>query len=235
MSQTNIAVDEQTYTVDDYRSGQSATFRVYQEDLISDVIRTGQKWEPHLHEVFSRYLDSTSVVLEAGCHIGTHSVYLSKSCSRLICFEPFGPSHALLKQNLADNNCDNVVLFEMGLSDVKGSADIDWVFPGNIGSTGFAMSPSAGSINLITVDSLHLERLDFMKLDVEGYESKIIEGAIQTILRHKPVIALECWDKFPSYSEKTTRERFAFLLANGYALSHIEGPDWLFVHESRDK
>ena len=235
MESTNTSVDDVPYEIENYFDGEPASFYVYQEDLISDVVRSGNKWEPHLHEVFQKYIRKDSVVLEAGCHIGTHSVYLSRACSRLICFEPFAPSHELLQRNLAENNCNNVVLFEMGLSNKKETADIGWVFPGNIGSTGFNDNHSPGSINLVTIDSLHLERLDFMKLDVEGYEPKIIEGAVNTILCRRPVIALEYWDNFPSYSEKATRETFAFLLANGYSLSHIEGPDWLFVHESWNK
>ena len=49
----------------------------------------------------------------------------------------------------------------------------------------------ADSIEKITIDSLYLENVSLMKIDVEGHELSVLKGAEQTILKNKPVIILE--------------------------------------------
>ena len=77
-----------------------------------------------------------------------------------------------------------------------------------------------------------MEQLDFMKLDVEGYETLVILGAINTIKKFKPIIALECWSNHQgSIDIKYTTEKFDFLLKLGYSVTQIAPgcPDFLFL------
>ena len=85
-------------------------------------------------------------------------------------------------------------------------------------------------VPLIALDSLSLPRLDFMKVDVEGYEPKVIDGAIELISRWRPTIVLECWaDHSWGASVEHTRQQFRKLLQLGYELIRVDHADWLFV------
>ena len=75
-----------------------------------------------------------------------------------------------------------------------------------------------------------LDNLNFIKLDVEGYEINVIEGGINTIKKYKPIITLEVYENFyGKYSIEYTKTTFKILLDIGYTVHHIAGPDFLFL------
>lgn len=223
----DYSVDENVYEVKDY-----GKFKVYKSDLISDHIRKGEKWEPFLHEVFEKYITKDSVVVEGGCHIGTHSLKLAQLAGKVYCFEPLRTSMTLLKDNLFLNGVSNVTVNNLGLSNVKGTTSFSYVNKDNIG--GAVLSDEGGNVYLTTIDSMDLERLDFIKLDIEGYEKKAIEGALETIKRCKPVVTLECWDNYPNATLEHATAEFQFLLDLGYTIKQIEHHDFLFLPEGKD-
>ena len=85
-------------------------------------------------------------------------------------------------------------------------------------------------VSLITIDSLNLDKLDFIKIDVEGYEPKVIQGAMNTIIKFKPIIVIEIWkDHFGGVDFNYSKNLFQSLLTVGYEIHHIWGPDFLFI------
>lgn len=234
-------VEDDFFFLENYHKEQPAKFKLYSQCAICDIIRRGEKWEPHLHVVFEKYLDENSVVIEGGCHIGTHSVKLSKLSKRVLCFEPLPPSYNLLVENLRINGCDNVDAHPKGLAERKSFGRFSWITTSNAGASGLCENPMGEmhcrvpddenfDVELISIDDMNLDQLDFIKLDVEGYESKVIKGAIETINRFKPTILLECWvDHTGKASVEHTEKTFKFLLNMNYSLERISHADWLFV------
>jgi FkbM family methyltransferase len=220
-------VDDGTYEVPGY-----AKFKVYKNDLISDCIKRGEKWEPFLHDVFEKYLNKDSVVLEGGASIGTHTINLSQLAKEVHAFEPLGLVRSLLVNNLVINGCTNVKDYSEGLSDAESETSFAYVNRGNVG--GAVLADSGTGIKLTTIDALNLERLDFIKLDVEGYERRAVLGGLETIKRCRPVIALECWDGYPNATLEHATEEFQFLLDLGYVIKQIEHHDFLFIPEEKD-
>lgn len=224
------AYDENIYELDGY-----AKFKVYKTDLISDTMRHGKKWEPFLHDVFEKYVTADSVVIEGGANIGAHTVKLAQLAKRVICFEPLETSRTLLEHNLALNNLDNVTVRSEGLSDVEGTASFSYVNKDNLG--GAVLEAKAGDVVLTSIDALqgvgddNYSRVDFIKLDIEGYEKKAIVGGLNTIKQWKPVIALECWDNYPNATIEHAQEEFKMLLDMGYEVEQIEHHDFLFVYK----
>ena len=230
----NYQIDSDTYEVKQYLNDESAFFYTYKNDLISDVIRSGKPWEPELHDVFKKHINKDSVVIEGGCHIGTHSIILSKLSSQLICFEPLKSSRDILEKNLKINNCNNVEVSDFGLSDSLGSTSFSYVNNGNIGGAVLEDSDN-GDIALINIDSLNLSKLDFVKLDIEGYEKSAIIGGIETIKKFKPTIVLECWENYPNASLEHTQKEFSMLTDIGYSIIQIGHHDFLFVPEGNNE
>lgn len=243
LEQKYVVVPE-TYEVKNYNQNEPAFFNIYMHCPISWELRNGRVWEPHLHRIFEKHINKGSVVIEGGCHIGSHSVKLSKLCDRLYCFEPLKQSNDLLKMNLINNNCTNVTVFDTGLSDMPGTANFDWIPFGNLGGSGLNNNPMGTfpypgvtpnenekyEINLTTIDALSLDSLDFIKLDVEGYEPKVIMGGIETIQKFRPVISLESWaNHYGEVNPNYTKNEFKILIDLNYKMEQIYGADYLFL------
>lgn len=231
--------DKYIYNVEGY-----GRFMVYKDCYISKHLKLGRLWEPHLLPVFKKYISKNSVVLEAGTHIGPHSVIIAQMCQTLHGFEPLDPSRFLLKENLKLNNLSNVIVYDKGLSDASGSTSFEWIRDSNPGGAGLANNPDGSpesckaidnkesmTVELITIDSLDLNRIDFIKLDVEGYETKAIQGGIKTIERDKPVITIECYKNWEGEipSKDYVVSKFNMLTDLGYRYESIAGPDFLCI------
>jgi FkbM family methyltransferase len=90
-----------------------------------------------------------------------------------------------------NNQYDNVVKLNAALGSAPGLVDLDRGDLGNIGTHKIEKRDGLLKIPTITIDSLALETCDLIQLDVEGYESNAIEGAMHTIMRFKPIIIAE--------------------------------------------
>jgi FkbM family methyltransferase len=216
-------------TINNYHNGKSAQFKLYKNCIISDCYRKGFVWEEHQHHLINTHLNSESVVIEAGSHVGTETVKLSKVCKKVYTFEPVPVTYSLLRQNLDLNKCDNVCALKKGLSNVIGETVISYVDPGNPGGTQLLGGENETNLNeelkveLTTIDDLNLDRLDYIKLDVETYEHLVLQGGIETIKKYKPKIILEHW------KNETLEKKFKFLLDIGYVSLRIFHDDYLFV------
>lgn len=231
-------VEDDFFLLENYHEEQPARFKLYSRCSICDIIKTGRIWEPHIHLVFEKYLDTNSVVIEGGCHIGAHSVKLSKLSKRVLYFEPLPPSYNLLVENLRINGCNNFVAHQQGLAERKSFGKFSWITTGNVGASGLCENPMGElhrvpedenfDVKLTSIDDLNLDQLDFIKLDVEGYEIKAIKGAIETINKFRPTILLECWEDHTGKSSVEHAEKtFRLLLDINYSLERISHADWL--------
>ena len=231
------------YKVDNYHNNLPAYFYVAENCCISNKIKINQIWEPHLHGVFEKYITPNSVVVECGCHIGTHTIKLAKMCKELYGFEPLPKSNRILNMNIELNKIENVIISDLGVSSELGKVNYLWTGEKtqNIGCSGLDNNPSGMppefekckeqiEVSLITIDSLNLDKLDFIKIDVEGYEPKVIQGAMNTIIKFKPIIVIEIWkDHFGGVDFNYSKNLFQSLLTVGYEIHHIWGPDFLFI------
>ena len=85
-------------------------------------------------------------------------------------------------------------------------------------------------VDVVTIDSLNLSGLDFMKIDVEGFEINVINGGLKTIEKFRPIITLECWSNHNGgTSIDYTRDTFKVLMDMGYSLEQIHSSDYIFL------
>lgn len=230
------------YEILNYHQNKSMLFQVYENCCISERIKNGFLWEEHMHILFEKYIQPDFISLEAGCHIGTHTLKLASLCSHVYAFEPFPESNRKLDYNLRTNHIKNVTLSNKGLSNCLETMKYGWTTEGNPGASGLSNNPMgipSGisvpdiSVELITMDSLGLEKLDFIKLDVEGYEELVIQGGVQTIQKCKPIITLESWSSHKGEIDiDSTKKRFHVLLEMGYQMLQVYGPDFIFLPPS---
>ena len=228
-------------TINNYHKNTPATFKLFKKCNVCDCIRRGYRWEEHQHDIIDKYLDEKSIVIEAGSHIGTIAVKLAKTCGLTYCFEPVINTYSLLEFNMNKNCISNKFkLFNKGLGERIKTENISWISnegSGGIGITNNFFEPAkqrdkTETIEIITIDSLNLDRLDYIKIDIEGYEEHVIIGGIDTIKKHKPIIVLECYETFSPLkpaSLEYVKNKYNLLLNLGYKIQHIWNADFLFI------
>jgi FkbM family methyltransferase len=144
--------------------------------------------------------------LDVGANVGLWTIPMAQQCravgGRVIAFEPLPANAERLKTNIRLNDLvGQVTLIEAGLSDVDGSAELtmqDGVETGNAVITFEGLNLESRGIVRIRVatldglqEALALERLDVIKVDIEGHEDRFFNGARDTIARWRPVIVAE--------------------------------------------
>ena len=167
------------------------------------------------------------VVLDIGANIGNHSVYWSKYSKADVIhgFEPVPQTFSILERNIALNGLEGKVSchnFGLGKESSRGSiAQFD---EGNIGGTKIA-ADSEGTLTIRSLDewagTQNLDRVDFVKIDVEGFEIFVIEGGLETLKRFQPDIFIECF-------KPRQKQVFAALASIGYRVVK-EFPDYNYL------
>jgi FkbM family methyltransferase len=127
------------------------------------------------------------VALDIGAHVGLWTMVLADYFDRVIAFEPVPEHIECWRLNLADH--PNVYLHELALGAEPGEILMN---PAGE-NTGNAHVAKNGSIRVpvICLDDLSFERIDLIKIDVEGFERFVIQGGEKTIRRHKPTMVIE--------------------------------------------
>lgn len=148
-------------------------------------------------DLFAHFVGAGAIVLDVGANIGAHTVPLAQMVGAegiVVAFEPQPVLHKILCANLVLNSVPNVLTYPMALGDREGECLIpvlDYSQPFNFGGVGMDRVEEGEAVPLGRLDDFELERVDFIKLDVEGFESKVLEGAAETIARCHPIMYIE--------------------------------------------
>lgn len=164
-----------------------------------------EHYEPEL-TYLAKMLRPGTTFVDAGANIGIYSVVASKivgETGRVISFEPSVQTFPLLRKNIALNHLKNVNAFPLALSDRWGSTKLYHGPSACLNS--FARDSSwRGESEEVMTESLDqvlaetgIEQVDLIKIDVQGAEELVLQGAIRTIRSMQPLIILEVWPMGP--------------------------------------
>lgn len=137
---------------------------------------------------YFKYLKGTKAVVTAGANCGLHVRFFAKKFDTVYAFEPDPLNFHCMVNNA---QYDNVVKMMCALGSRNQMISIDRAELIHCGSHKVNDQSFDAYIPMLTIDSLNLTACDLIQLDVEGYEGNVLEGAIETILTHSPVIATE--------------------------------------------
>lgn len=180
------------YLVDKTISGETFPF------VIGDS--TGKQWyepdkdpvELELAFIRDQMLFPSDLVFDVGSHHGLHTVVMARRSARVIAIEPNPHNIAILRRNVAVNRLKNVVVRQAAVGDSIGKIAL----PQDSGEGGVLLEKSK-SLPTINVDLLPLDHMaaeygfpQFLKIDVEGFEGRVLKGASE-IIRRRPEIMIE--------------------------------------------
>ncbi len=193
---------------------------LYIRYLYQKSLRRGEKELRFIPEL----ADPARTSLDVGANKGVYAYALSLHSRRVHAFEPNPKLFKVLKKW----GRGKIDLHPMALSDVTGSANL--FIPRS--AKGFSNQGASLSTDKVTsahgvlsvqcsrLDDLGIEDVGFMKIDVEGAETRVIEGARETIERDRPVMMLELEEK---HTGRPIEDMVADVVALGYECRYVLG------------
>jgi FkbM family methyltransferase len=193
---------------------------------------TTQQHHRDLFPLFARFIPAAGVVFDIGAHAGQYTKLFARAASagRVYAFEPGSYARAILRAAVALRRFENVSVLPIALGSAYGVEVLSVPVKAG-GSFGFGLAhlgePQARwdlvaqeIVATATLDAvaeaLRLERLDFVKADIEGWEFSLLRGGEVTLRRFRPVLVLELLSQHLARAGHRVDDAFAFLAGLGY-------------------
>ena len=180
----------------------------------SEIILKSDFFEGELlRYIRDKYLtnqDRKLVIADIGGNIGNHAVFFGKFCNAVVySFEPQREIFRILEKNMTLNGID-ARIYNVAIGQKEGFARISRYIPTNIGGTSLQETSKTSDIKVLPLDFFNITP-DLIKIDVEGFELKVIEGSTETLRKSNPLLWIET---FPDKFDQT----FSILKTMGYDL-----------------
>jgi len=172
------------------------------------------------------------VFVDGGANDGYYSLFAARRVGkrgRVLAVEPSSREYERLEENVRYNRFTNVTLVHAALGDSEGSAALAVAAAGHEGQNTLGDRVSNPAVETIRQETVRmttldliveanaLDRVDVVKLDVEGSEFHALSGARKTIDRHRPILQLEAETERLASRGKTKDDLLALLGEIGYS------------------
>ncbi|MBL7817131.1 MAG: FkbM family methyltransferase [Saprospiraceae bacterium] len=196
------------------------------------LVRDNKGFEYETLKKFEEEVKPNFTVLDIGANIGLFSLLGSKlvgNGGRIISFEPSKKTFDACSANLALNGCTNVTVEQLALGDTEGG-----IFMGNADNDALNFvdpnNAKGEQVRLTTLDNYlkinNIQKVDFIKIDIEGAEYLCFKGAIELLTTHKPKIIMECNERWCKRFGYSVFELLSFLSQFGYQFEQYDEAQW---------
>jgi FkbM family methyltransferase len=172
-------------------------------ELYRSIVLSGL-YEPDLMVALARHLPPGGIFVDAGANAGVFTVFGAGrvgAAGRVIAFEPSAREFGQLQRNVALNGFSNVVLHRAAVAEAAGMLDLRVAEVGHAGHNTIGVNfayPETALLTTERVPAVTLDavlageiRCDAIKMDIEGAELRALQGAVETLRRLRPVLAIE--------------------------------------------
>lgn len=184
-------------------------------------------------ENFVQLLQQQFTVLDIGANIGLTALEFAAKVSdgRVICFEPSPENFDRIKENIALNSFNNITAVNVGIGDNAGQFNLYNVVDSNPGmkrilNVDVAENFTSESILIDTLESqlnkLNIQRVHAIKIDVEGFELKVLHSAKFVLQQYKPLLFIELDDRNLKGQNSSAIELVHYLSGMGYTIYNAE-------------
>lgn len=168
--------------------------------IYSEVIMVSGLWEPPVKALLEDETKKNEVIVDVGANIGVYVIPLAKRVNKVIAFEPHPKTHEMLEKSIELNHIHNVKLIRRAVS--HSEKKISFHLNEMPLESAFIATSDIKSDSIIETQSIDLDtalagedRVDWLIIDVEGFEADVLTGAIKTLTKHSPKIIVESLDQ----------------------------------------
>ncbi len=212
-------------------------FLVISNDIIGDCIIRNGFWENHLYYFYSKFIEPTDIILDAGANIGFHTVQFAKLGKYVYAYEPQKIIFNILSSNILLNGLsEKVEQYRLGLSDVNDYLYLEKLESfrekngqDNYGGIGITQefNKQSEKIEVAKFD----KAVDVIKMDIQGHEIHAIIGMESIISENEP------WFMLENYIDQEKDQEVLKLLKSkgytGYRLMIGNKEDCLMIKEKK--
>lgn len=199
-------------------------------DYMQWMVFYGLSIEPK--EALYNLVSPGSCVIDVGANVGEVSMNMAQRAGdmgRIIAFEPDPLNYKLLQKNLSLNTFKNILTIPKGLGD----SNAKYAFSRNLSNSGGNRIASVNSssiqeafIETIKLDDFiienNIEKVDVLKIDVEGFEYNVLKGAINVLAKFKPKLFIELNDNNLKDQGSSSEELLRLIESLSYKISNAE-------------
>lgn len=217
-------------------------YNITSDDDYLEYIRHG--FEPEMVKLFKVLANNSETILDIGANIGCTAILFGELSKNVYAFEPSPTTFTFLEKNILKSEIKNIFPLNAGLGAERGESTL--TFPPTFRAGGFVSNQTQASVGHTVekivirqldevVNSLDLQAIDFIKIDVEGFEGHVLRGAKKTLSSHRPVVVLElnhwCLNAF----QRTSIPDFFDLLRSIFPiLLAVDGSSYMSLHDEND-
>ena len=178
-----------------HKGTRGVRLRLHPSQYIDERIYVDGVYERRFLEFLRHRIKHGGTMLDVGANIGNHALYLNDLFDQVHCFEPSSKAAARLEENIQLNRLRHVHVHRMGFGASEGS--IPFSNDENLALGKFLPNDAAGEqlLPVITGDKwasdARLDRVDYIKIDVEGFEYEVLLGLSKTIAKFQPLVSFE--------------------------------------------
>jgi FkbM family methyltransferase len=210
------------------------------EDHVASSIRNNKVFDLEVVDCVKNFIADGSVVLDIGANFGQMTVIFSKVVGdngKVFSFEADDFICEILKKNIQVNNCNNVEVIFGAVHDIDKSIltfpTQDFIKYGAYGSYGidYKNKQTGRQVESLTIDGLGIkEKIDFMKIDIQGGDLHAMKGAVNTINKNMMPILFEFEYSLQDDLSLSFQEYIDFVHSIGYVFAKvINGQNYLIV------
>ena len=158
------------------------------ERLIKKRIRNGgpPQYQDDVREEAYKYVTDFSLAVDVGANVGLWAVHLTEKFDKVLAYEPMKEVYECLDANVQGLP---VEVNKYALGNVNST--VEMVFDSVNTGNSFVSEVGIGDISIKRMDDLLLPKFGLLKIDCERHELQVIQGAVETIKKYKPIIVCE--------------------------------------------
>lgn len=189
------------------------------------VIMALGMYEPDSVNLVRRIVQPGMHCLDIGAQTGFFTCLLARCvgpAGKVHAFEPMPASYQLLERNIHENVfTDRVITHPLAASNAK--AEISASKLANMYVAGDVQGAESICMKTVRIDDVISERIDFIKIDIEGHEPAAIEGMQSLIRKHKPIILTEANEYWLRTCSRSSADAYVGLLVSlGYDVFSVK-------------
>lgn len=193
--------------------------------LIGAQIHYLGDYEGYIKAAFQQHIKPGNTVLDVGANIGFHTLYFSElvgNQGKVLAFEPVKYNFEKINDNIALNGYTNITLYQLALGNSNETFSIKARQDDSNPGTFNLFEKGDLEIKCVIGDDVIKEKIDFIKIDVEGYELYAFQGLKKIIEINKPKIVFEYDRNYQLRTQQDSKAIFEFLALLNYSFHEIK-------------